>query len=137
MGKYAYEYGAYKFLPSELSNLEAWYRFNQGITVTGSGVSQWDDASGNANHLLQAVDTNRPSKEADGSILFDGVDNYLKAVAFTLIQPETVYILLKQVTWVNQARFFDGDTMNSGIVRQIGAIRCSLEHCRATGFLFS
>ena len=95
------------FLPSDLANLELWTRFNQGITVTGSGVSQWDDVSGNGNHLKQGTDTNRPSKEGDGSILFDGVDNFLKADAFTLVQPETVYILFKQITWTSGNRTWD------------------------------
>ncbi len=38
----------------------AWFRANTGITVTGLGVSQWDDQSGNARHLLQGTDANRP-----------------------------------------------------------------------------
>lgn len=79
----------------------AWFRFNTGITVTGAGVSQWDDQSGNARHLLQATDTNRPALEADGSITFDGADNYLKCDAFTLDQPETRYLLFKQVSWTD------------------------------------
>lgn len=31
-----------------------------GITQTGRGVSQWNDQSGNGNHLVQATDANRP-----------------------------------------------------------------------------
>ena len=42
-----------KFLPSQLSGLKAWYRFNSGITEAGSGVSQWDDQSGNGNQMFQ------------------------------------------------------------------------------------
>ncbi len=38
----------------------AWFRAGTGITVTGSGVSQWDDQSGNARHLKQGTDANRP-----------------------------------------------------------------------------
>lgn len=108
------------FLPSRVAGLVLWTRFNSGITVTGSGVSQWDDQSGNGNHLKQATDTNRPSKEADGSVLFDGVDNYLKADAFTLVQPETIYVLGKQVTWTSNDKLFDGNASNSGLVFQNG-----------------
>jgi len=104
--------------PSELSGLKVWTRFDSGITVTGSGVSQWDDQSGNGNHLKQVTDTNRPSKESDGSILFDGVDNFLKADAFTLVQPETVYILFKQITWSDNDYIFDGNLANYGMMRQ-------------------
>ena len=106
------------FLPSDLAGLKLWCKFNSGITVTGAGVSQWDDVSGNGNHLKQGTDTNRPSKESDGSILFDGVDNFLKADAFTLVQPETVYFLGKQVTWTSADRFFDGNTDDTGGINQ-------------------
>lgn len=229
-------------LPPKFSGLTAWYRYNSGITVTGSGVSQWDDQSGNGNHLLQGTDTNRPLpgslgseattdgdmsssanwteqaghnitggelvltsaaddtktfqtsaetltagksylvtytisgysaggafirlanniattiKSADGTfseivtiatasdqliriiasgtttlniddvsikeidftagLLFDGVDNFLKANAFTLNQPTTVYILGKQITWTLNDTLFDGDTTNTGRLYQ-------------------
>lgn len=102
------------FVPKDLQNLAAWYRFNTGITVTGAGVSQWDDQSGNGRHLLQGTDANRPSLESDGSILGDGVTQYLKAAAFTLVAPTTVYILAKPITWTADDRWFDGNTANSG-----------------------
>lgn len=110
----------YIILPSDLPNLKFWPRFNQGITVTGSGVSQWDDASGNNNHLLQAVDGNRPSKEADGSILFDGISQFLKAI-FALDQPCTTYFLGKQITWTINDYIFDGNLTSSGALRQSGS----------------
>ena len=108
------------FLPSDLANLELWTRFNQGITVTGSGVSQWDDQSGNGNHLKQGTDTNRPSEEADGSILFGGGNDFLKTDAFTLEQPETIYLLCKSVTWTDFEYFFDGNTGSTGLLYQRG-----------------
>ena len=99
--------------PADVSSLAAWYKYNTGITVTGAGVSQWDDQSGNSRHLLQGVDAQRPSKEGDGSILFDGANDGLKTSSFTLNQPETVYILCKQASWANQDRIFDGDALNT------------------------
>jgi len=105
--------------PSELPNQKLWTRFNQGITVTGSGVSQWDDASGNGNHLKQGADTNRPSKEGDGSILFDGVDNFLKAGAITWNQPETVYLLFDQVSWTTSDGIFDGNADLSMLLNSV------------------
>ena len=47
-------------------------------------------------------------------ILFDGVDNFLKASAFTLEQPEMIYIVFKQVSWTDNDRIFDGDGSDSG-----------------------
>lgn len=89
-----------------------------GITVTGAGVSQWNDASGNGRHLLQGTDANRPPLQADGTILFDGVAHFLKCSSFTFAQPETIYLLLKQVSYTLDDDIFDGDTGASGMVEQ-------------------
>lgn len=88
----------------------AWFRFGTGITVTGAGVSTWADASGNGRDLLQTTDTNRPALQTDGSILFDGADNYLICNAFTLNQPATIYVLFKQVTWTSGDMVFGGQS---------------------------
>ena len=98
----------------------AYFQFNRGIIVTGSGVSQWADQSGNSRHLLQATDAARPSLQGDGSILFDGVDDFLKCSAFTLNQPETVYALFKPVSYTVNDRVFDGNTTNTGVLYQDG-----------------
>jgi len=90
-----------------ISSPAAWYKFNTGITVTGSGVSAWTDQSGNSRTLLQGTDAARPALQADGSILFDGTDDFL-AATFTLSQPATIYLLARQVTWTNSEVFFDG-----------------------------
>lgn len=111
--------GSSNFLPNQLPNLAAWFRWNQGITVTGSGVSQWNDVTANARHLKQGTDTNRPAKQSDGSILFDGSDNFLKCDAFTLNQPETVLLLARQKTWTGLDRIFDGNTATTGMLRQV------------------
>jgi hypothetical protein len=98
----------------------AWYRKGSGITVTGSGVSQWSDASGNARHLLQGTDTNRPALQSDGTILFDGADNFLATLAFTLNQPATYYIAMKQITWSSGEGFMDGTLTNTQAIFQTG-----------------
>ena len=100
---------------------DAWYQFGTGITVVGAGVDTWADQSGNARDLLQATDTNRPTLNADGSITFDGADNYLKASAFTLNQPETVYLLVNPVTWADNATLFDGNGADTGALYQTTA----------------
>lgn len=105
----------------QIKNLAAWFKYNTGITVTGAGVSQWDDMSGHGRHLKQGTDTNRPALQSDGSILFDGVDNYLKCDAFTLDQPASVYFLGKQVTWTSTDTFFDGNTARSMRLFQVGS----------------
>lgn len=103
-------------IPSE--NLSAWFRFNTRITVTGSGVSQWDDVSGNDRHLVQANDANRPAKQVDGSILFNGTSHRLTTGAFTRNQPDTIYLLLKQISWTSGDRLMDGISPGFGQIIQ-------------------
>jgi hypothetical protein len=92
------------------TNMAAWFKYGTGITVTGLGVSQWDDQSGNGRHLLQAVDTNRPALQSDNSILFDGVDNFMACNPFTLPQPVTVYALFKEIAInVSGTVYYDGN----------------------------
>lgn len=97
-----------------------WVDSQENITKNGSDlVSLWGDKSGNGNDLVQATETNKPTWNSNG-ILFDGVDNFMKAAAFTLVQPEFIYIVVKQVTYSANDRFFDGNTTNKGIVYQAG-----------------
>ena len=98
----------------------AWYQFGVGITSAGGLVSAWADQSGKGRNLVQAVGSNQPTLDTDNSILFDGVDNFL-AVNFTLNQPETVYALVKQVTWTSADRILDGQTNIGGTLTQSGA----------------
>lgn len=106
--------------PKRLPNLAAWFRFGQGITSAAGAVSQWADQSGNGRHLKQATGAAQPALQADGSILFDGTSDFLKCDAFTLAQPETVYVLFKQITWTLNSYIFDGDGAASGILSQRG-----------------
>jgi len=107
--------------PSQLAGLKLWCRYNSGITVTGSGVSQWDDVSGNGNHQKQGTDLDRPQKQGDGSILYDGIRQFTKADAFTFEQPEYIFILGRQVTWTSNDKIFDGNVLNSGLIYQRAA----------------
>ena len=100
-------------------NTEAWFDGAAVYIIKDGGnlVSQWTDRSGNANHLLQAVGGNQPLWSTDG-VLFDGVDNFMKAT-FALAQPTFIYMVLKQVTWTSLDRFFDGVT-SQVYIRQAG-----------------
>src|SRR6185369_16031814 len=96
----------------------AWFRFNRGITQAGGFASQWADQSGNGRHLKQPTGTNQPAVNADGSLLFDGVDNFMQCDAFTLNQPFTVALKMKQVTWTSSDCIFDGNTALSALLNQ-------------------
>jgi hypothetical protein len=107
------------FGPSQILALKpaAWFRLGMGITVV-TGVSQWSDQSGNGRHLLQATAINQPALQTDGSILFDGVGTFLKCSAFTLNQPETIYILFKSVSWTSLDYVCDGNAVSTGNIVQ-------------------
>lgn len=106
------------FLPLDVTGLEAWFRFNTGIVDAAGAVSQWTDQSGKGRHLLQATGASQPAKQTDGSILFDGTDDFMQCNAFTLNQPMTVYLLARQVTWTSNDYFFDGNTGASVLLFQ-------------------
>ena len=101
-------------------NLAAHYDASDTSSITvATGVSQWNDLSGNARHLLQATAASQPTYSlANKSVTFDGTDDYMKAVAFTLGQPTTYYIVMNQVSWTNQDFMFDGDTGDSVVLYQ-------------------
>lgn len=111
--------GRLPFSPLELDP-SAWFRRGDW-TVTGSGISQWNDSSGNGRHLLQGTDAARPAGQSDGSVLFNGTSHFLKCAPFTLNQPTWVVIAVKQVSWTAFDYFCDGNTGDSAIIRQVTA----------------
>jgi hypothetical protein len=52
------------------------------------------------------------------TMYFDGSDDYLKAAPFSLSQPETVYLVGRQVTWTSGDYLIDGNASNSGALTQ-------------------
>lgn len=65
-------------LPTD--DLVAHFDASTGVTITGSGVSQWNDQSGQDNHATQGTDANRPEFLTIGgkdSLVFDGANHYL------------------------------------------------------------
>lgn len=96
----------------------AWWRYNTGITESSGAVSAWADQSGNSRTLSQATGTNQPALQADFTILFDGVDNFMKASGFTLDQPLTIVLLFKQVTWGTNDYIYDGNVDDTTRLRQ-------------------
>lgn len=52
------------------------------------------------------------------SVLFDGAAHFMATGAFTFNQPETIYMLFRQVTWTHVDRVFDGNANNAGVLYQ-------------------
>ena len=56
------------FALTDISGLQAWYKFNTGITTSGTTVLTWDDSSGNNRRMGNITATNRRPE-------FDSSDN--------------------------------------------------------------
>ena len=86
--------------PDMIAGLEFWYDGRDAATLSlnGNKVIQWDDKSGNARHVSNAVDAQRPTYSAiTGRLTFVAANStYLQSAAFgPLTQPNTIYILYK------------------------------------------
>lgn len=90
----------------------AWYEFDDPSTITkdaNNKVTVFGDKSGN-NHPLNQADTSKSPTWTSTGILFDGTSDYMKTAADTnLKQPETIYLVVKQVTWADQDRILEGN----------------------------
>lgn len=67
--------------PSDFSGLIFWIKSDTGITESGGDISQWNDLSTSANHMVQATGSAKPS-------LVSSVINSLPAVYFDDAGPE-------------------------------------------------
>lgn len=104
------------------ANMAAHYDASISSSVTiATGVSQWDDLSGNNRHLLQASGTKQPTYSGSGitsKLIFDGSNDTMQA-SWGLTQPTTIYLVAKQVTWPGGTRYlFDGAVANNMIIYQ-------------------
>ena len=59
--------------PSDETGLEAWYKYQTGITLNGSDVSRWADSSSNSFDMLQATASEQPAYNG-GDIDFTAAD---------------------------------------------------------------
>lgn len=94
--------------------------FDADFSAESDGTTSFTESSSEAATVTINSTGGLPAQIVGGSsILFDGVDNFMKAVAFTLEQPETVYILFKGVSFTANDAVFDGNAQNSGLLYQL------------------
>jgi PKD repeat protein len=113
------------FSVNNVSNLKAWYRSDSLVSLSGSLVSQWGDASGNGLNAIQGITANRPSLVSsvpgiNGKpvVKFDGVNDFLQVASFAQGQPLSVFIVWRTIG--SGVQFAFGGT--------IAASRLSLYH---------
>jgi hypothetical protein len=89
------------FAPTDIANLHSWYRADLGVTDS-SGVSDWNDQSGNGRDLTEA--TNKPTYQATGGpnslpcVSFDGTNDILSDTFTSLAQPFHGFAIIKTTT---------------------------------------
>jgi hypothetical protein len=78
----------------------AWWQLGEGLTQAGGKASAWADQTGNGYTLIQATGVSQPVVEADGSLTFDGSNDWMfvNPIFAAIPQPFTLYALLKQIT---------------------------------------
>lgn len=107
--------------PNEIVGLKQWLIADTAASFTfstGAVVSQWNDESGQSNHVSQATVGKQPTRVAaalngKAVVRFDGVNDLLACTyGATLTQPTTVMLVAKSA--VNEeAYLFDGSTSSN------------------------
>ena len=119
-----------KFNPGKIAGLKVWLDAEKGFEALSDGdpVTTWLDQSGNGNDLTQATADKKPTYKisiVNGKpvVRFDGIDDFLKATAFTLIQPEHVFLVIKVIVGSLSDYYFDGNTQDdmAALQRNVGA----------------
>lgn len=101
--------------PAPLSK-EGWWDSSDlnSIISSGGDVSQWNDLSGNGNHLVQATGANQPktgTRTLGGlnAIDFDGVDHFMDVTyGATITQPNTIFAVAQSDVATGQQYIMGG-----------------------------
>lgn len=87
--------------PTNITGCKLWLKADAGITKDGSDyVSSWADQSGNGNDATQGTGDYQPlwsGNTLNGKpvVVFDGINDYLNNISFTLNQPMTIFVVWK------------------------------------------
>ena len=93
--------------------LSLWLRADQGVSVSGTLVTQWDDLSGNGNNAAQATSSYRPSvqtAQVNGQpvLRFDASDDHLIVPDALNLKPTavTAFVVAKRTGGNSQGVYF-------------------------------
>lgn len=109
------------FNPLSISGCALWVKADSLVLNDGDPVSPWTDLSPNLKNLT-ASGTERPTYKTaiqNGLpiVRFNGTSNIMNNVLFSLSQPTTVLMVVKQTSKTTSGRFIDGG--NGSANRQI------------------
>lgn len=122
------------FTPSSLSNMAGWYdpSVSSSVTLSSGKVSQLNDLSGNARHMVQATSAQQPTYTTSGRnglniMTFNGVENMAPSGTFSSTYL-TMFIVVKNeyndrtaTNWTNeQLDLQNGDTGSNIYDFQLG-----------------
>lgn len=87
-----------RWTPKRVPGIQAWYAASRITGLSdGATISQWNDLSGNANHLTQATGSNQPTYKTNLGFpvaRFDA-NRWMDKASFVLAQPFTVFVTAK------------------------------------------
>jgi hypothetical protein len=116
--------------PAEITT-ELWLDASDASTITiATGVSQWDDKSGNGYHFTQATASAQPALSTAALngldvITFDGINDFLRNTSSSLAQPINIFVVAQtnviSGTTGSRQYVFDGVTTNTN--RNLLALR--------------
>lgn len=121
VGSIATDTGDAKQLTMDFQNVlgaNKWLEF--AISTSAGDFFEFDEISVKeitGNHLYQTTISKQPLWSADG-VLFDGVNDFMKAFLFTWEQPAFIYVVVEQLFWTLYDCLFDGGSYAVGALFQ-------------------
>tara|TARA_R100000664_G_C2730331_1_gene121040 strand:+ start:183 stop:893 length:711 start_codon:yes stop_codon:yes gene_type:complete len=89
-----------EFLPTDISDLSLWLKNGTGVTA-----AQWDDSSGNGNHVKQTT-SGEQATVTDGGLQFEGDNNdhydLTTGIDIGASNPFTVFVVLNMQSYDSQ-----------------------------------
>src|SRR3972149_7998057 len=86
-----------------------------GDTLALDPINTWSDSSGNGNTLTLVNGPTLQVAAINGhdALRFDGINQYAQSLTPVCLQPYIIYVVLKQITWVNGAVMIDDGITNN------------------------
>lgn len=103
--------------PAQLPGLMFWHDASKLVLNNLDPVTTWFDLSGNGRDQAQGTAAAKPTYQVNQinglpAVVFDGIDDFMKAVAFIWNQPEYIFTVIRIVAAAAGDSFWDGNALN-------------------------